>query len=119
MIKSPSTRQDLCGRYMSRGRLNSPGVSARHHGQAAMTETCAKRMRWPRTGALEYMGYTFEAIEAQGADALLEKIRHEMIGRTPPLQAASAAKARNTEGWAQGPDLSIPAFGQGGAGDSS
>jgi RNA-directed DNA polymerase len=58
------------------------------------TETLreAYEMAKKNDGAPGVDGVTFEAIEAQGADALLEQIRDELIGRTyKPLPARRQA----------------------------
>ena len=58
------------------------------------TETLreAYEMAKKNDGAPGLDGVTFEAIEAQGADALLEQIRDELIGRTyKPLPARRQA----------------------------
>ena len=79
---------------MSRRRLNRPGVSGVFTFTSARRRRCAKRMRWPKKndGAPGIDGVTFEAIETQGADALLEQIRDELIERTyKPLPARRQA----------------------------
>ena len=50
---------------------------------SARWRPCALRMRGQRNdGAPGIDGVTFEAIEAQGVEALLEQLRDELIGRT-------------------------------------
>ena len=82
---------------MSRRRLNRPGVSGVFTSTSARQQTLreAYGMAKKNDGAPGVDGVTFEAIEAQGADALLEQIRDELIGAH--LQTASGAKAGNTE----------------------
>ena len=72
----------------------------------------AYEMAKKNDGAPGVDGVTFEAIEAQGADALLEQIRDELIGRTykplptrrqarttSPLGTPASASASSKTGW--------------------
>jgi RNA-directed DNA polymerase len=59
-------------------------------------------------GAPGIDGVTFEAIEAQGVEALLEQLRDELIGRT--YQPLPARKQEIPKEWGKVRVLSIPAI---------
>ncbi|MHC2288290.1 hypothetical protein ACVIJW_004160 [Bradyrhizobium barranii subsp. barranii] len=65
------------------------------------TLRAAYEMAKENDGAPGIDGVTFEAIETQGVEALLEQLRDELIGRT--YQPLPRAEAGDTEGRGQSP----------------
>jgi hypothetical protein len=65
------------------------------------TLRAAYEMAKRNDGAPGIDGVTFEAIEEQGVEALLEQLRDELIGRT--YQPLPARRAGDTEGRGQSP----------------
>jgi RNA-directed DNA polymerase len=94
MIKASIDLQDLRRRIYVKAKAEPSWRFWGLYVHVCKTETLreAYEMAKKNDGAPGVDGVTFEAIEAQGADALLEQIRDELIGRTyKPLPARRQA----------------------------
>ena len=94
MIKASIDLQDLRRRIYVKAKAEPSWRFWGLYVHVCKTETLreAYEMAKKNDGAPGLDGVTFEAIEAQGADALLEEIRDELIGRTyKPLPARRQA----------------------------
>ena len=94
MIKASIDLQDLRRRIYVKAKAEPSWRFWGLYVHVCKTETLreAYEMAKKNNGAPGVDGVTFEAIEAQGADALLEQIRDELIGRTyKPLPARRQA----------------------------
>ena len=94
MIKASIDLQDLRRRIYVKAKAEPSWRFWGLYVHVCKTETLreAYEMAKKNDGAPGLDGVTFEAIEAQGADALLEQIRDELIGRTyKPLPARRQA----------------------------
>ncbi len=94
MIKASIDLQDLRRRIYVKAKAKPSWRFWGLYVRVCKTETLreAYEMAKKNDGAPGVDGVTFEAIEAQGADALLEQIRDELIGRTyKPLPARRQA----------------------------
>src|SRR5450759_1899604 len=94
MIKESIDLQDMRRRIYVKEKAEPSWSCWGRYVHVCKTETLreAYEMAKKNDGAPGVDGVTFEAIEAQGADALLEQIRDELIGRTyKPLPARRQA----------------------------
>src|ERR1700726_982654 len=90
MTKAPIDLQDLGGGVHLKGEAEPPSRFWGLYVHVCKTETLrtAYEMAKQNDGAPGVDGVTFETIEAQGVEALLEQLRDELTGRTyKPLPA--------------------------------
>src|SRR3979411_1279960 len=95
MIKTPISLQDLRRSLYVKAKAESTWRFWGLYVHVCKMETLreAYQMAKKNDGAPGIDGVTFEAIEAQGVEALLEQLRDELIGRTyQPLPARRQEK---------------------------